>query len=533
MSCDPQPLYPNPQFRGIAYANSRGDGYSVEISWFKAVPSSQQYVVVYNIYYSTIRENVFTEGVKFVVTDSTKQNGLLVGFTPGDVYYFAVRGSLQDPALTTLSQLPTVDGCQIYPEGMLLSDITDTDIIIPVSDVDTFPATGVIQIGAELISYQNIDIGGGNLVLSSVAGRGILGTEARLHTTDGYDGVRTYDDPLVRHFKGFDDGSLSVITEEVKFEYPNYPRTNADGYRMKTDIVTSDLSSSEEDQTDFPAYDYAGWHRTDPVAMLNGSCIGSYYGGERFCADGYDGVGMQVRGLPIEDFNNQRQEVMLSVTGETCVLVRRLREGITCSCVMNHRETPEHRCFLCFGTGFETGYQQYYNPRRSDGRILVHFDPAVEDLIPMDSGIESDYKPTSWTQSIPIIKDRDFIIRFNKDDSEEFRYEVLNVTRNKILLNNIGAQKFALHRIRKTDPIYQWKSFRNTATMPQTITTDIGSVPGPGGIVPHIHNIVINEGIVSLVQLNQTTSVAQGHNHEVRNGVIQEAVGHTHNIVLP
>ena len=530
----PRPRYPNPPFQGIAFANYQGDGYTVELRWFKAVSNSTDFIIAYNIYYSSIREDVFTEGVKFAVIDPDQTSGFLNEFKPGDVVYFAVRGTLHDAQRISLSGLPsTGNGCRIYPDGMLLSSITDTDLKIPVSDIDLFPPFGVIQIGAELIAYQNIDLPSSSLCLDGYSSRGLFGTEPRLHMPDGYDGVRTYDNPLVRIFEGFEDDNNSVVLTHIKFAHPNHAHTDADGYRTQTDKVTTDLSSSEADQIDFPGFDFAGYRRTDPVALLRGDCLGSYYGGEHFCADGYEGVGRQIRGLGIDDFNNQREEVLLSLTGEPMVLVRRLWEGITCSCVSNTRETPEHRCGRCFGTGFVTGYQQFYNSRRSDSRILVHFDPAPEDLIPMDSGLESEYKPNAWTLSTPIVKDRDFLIRFNKDDTEEFRYEILNVTRNKILLNNVGGQKFVMQRIRRTDPIYQWRAFRNTATMPQTITTSIGMVSGPGGIAPHIHNIVINENTVSLVQINQTTDVAQGHSHDIINGEVSEVLGHTHTIVLP
>jgi len=533
MSRAPSPIYPNPPFKGLAFANSNRDGDGVSLRWFLGVTPDSTFQVAYNIYYSTIREDVFTEGIKFIVIDPAQTDGYVKGLTPGDTYYFAVRGTLYDPTLMDLSTLPEVDGCKVPAEGMLLSDITDTDLVIPVSDVDLFPSFGLIQIGAELIAYQNKDLGAGTLVLDGYTRRGLYGTEPRLHTTDGYDGVRTYDNPFVRIFRGFDDGNLSVVLETIKFEYPNYARTDADGYRTPTDLVTTDLTSSEADQVDFPSFDFAGFRRTDPVALLRGDCVGSYYGGEHFCADGYGGVGNRTRGLGIDDFNNQREEVLLSLTGEPVVLIKRLWEGIQCSCVIKTRETPEHRCSVCFGTGFVTGYEQYYNPRRSDGRILVHFDPAVEDLIHMDAGLESEYKPNSWTLSTPIVKDRDFLIRFNKDGTEEFRYEILNVTRNKILLNNVGGQKFAVTRIRKTDPIYQWRAFRNTATMPSTLMTTIGSVSGPGGIPPHVHTIVVNENTVSLVQVNQTTGEAQGHNHPIINGIVQTAVGHSHDIILP
>jgi len=372
----------------------------------------------------------------------------------------------------------------------------------------------------------------GNLIVGSPSNRGFYGTDPRLHTIDGYDGYRTYDNPFVRFFSGFDDLNIGVQLEENKFDYPNYARTDADGYRVRKDILTTDLSSTDADQEGFPAFDFAGWYRNDPRDILDGKCVGSYFGGEYNCADGYGGIGRRVRGYSVDDVNNMREKVLLQNTGEPVVLVRRLWKGITCSCVNSSRETPEYRCACCFGTGLVTGYEQFYNPRRSDGRILVRFDPAVENFTRNEPGLENEYKPNSWTLSIPSIKDGDFLIRFNKDGTEEFRYEVLDVTRNKIVENNYGRQQLSLTRVRKTDPIYMWRSIRDTSTMPQELMTTLGMVPGPGGIPPHTHTIVINENIVSLVQINQTTSVDQDHNHPIENGVVIPVLGHQHLIIL-
>jgi hypothetical protein len=533
MSCFvPRILYANPPFRGLAFAGYRGDGYGVELKWIQAWSGSPPFQVVYNLYYSTHKDDVFTEGVKYVITDATKLQSIIDGLTPGDVYFFAVRGALQNPDDVSLSGLPSIENFKLYPEAMLLEDIGPTDLAIKVSDIALFPAKGVVQIGAELIAYTGLDLPNSALVLSDVSKRGYYDTEARLHQTDGYDGY-VYRDPLVKFFIGFEDGNQSVVLTENRFFEPHYARTDADGYRTQKDLLTTDFSDDEAEQIDFAPFDYAGYRRTDPVDLLAGKCVGSYYGGQYFCADGYGGVGMQVRGLDIATINDQRQEVLLSTTGRPCVLVKRLWTGITCSCVSPSRETPESRCPRCFGTGFVTGYEQFYNPRRSDGRILVRFDPTVEDLLPMDAGLESDFKPNAWTLSVPILKDRDFLIRFNKDGTEEFRYEILNVTRNYILLDNVGGQKFACVRVRKTDPIYQWRAFRNTANMPSTLTTSVGQVSGPGGILPHTHTIVINENVITLVQINQTTGVSQGHNHPIINGAVQEVLGHTHSIILP
>lgn len=536
MTCfNPRILYANPPFRGLAFAGQRGDGYSAELKWIQAYSGSPPFLIGYNIYYSKYEADVFTEGVKYVVTNSTTLSGNIYDLTAGSVYYFAVRAFLYNPNDVTITGLPDAgNGYKVYPEAALLTDLTTTSLTIHVSDIDQFPATGIVQVGVELITYTGKDLVTNSLVLSDISGRGYYSTTITEHLTDGYDGY-VYRDPLVKFFKGFEDNNTSIVYVHNDFFENYYPRTNADGYREQKDTftTTADLAPDEAANMDFPAYDYAGYRRTDPVDLLAGKCVGSYYGGQYYCADGYGGVGRMVRGLSISDINNQRQELLLTTTGEPVALLRRQWTGKTCRCMNALRETPEYRCPICLGTGVVDPYIQFFSPRRSDGRILVRFDPTVEDLIPTESGLNPDYKPNAWTLSVPIVRDRDFLIRFNSDGSEEFRYEILNVTRNKIPLNAVGAQKMTLVRVQKTDPIYQFRAFRNTATMPQTITTSIAMVSGPGGIVPHMHSVVINENILTVSQINETTGIAQGHTHPIINGAVQMVLGHTHDIILP
>src|SRR5579885_3617713 len=84
------PYYANPKNTGIISISSLGDGYGVEVSWHIAYPNTITNKIAYNIYYSTDIDTIFTEGPKFISYDgSTKAD--LYGFTPGQLYYFAVR----------------------------------------------------------------------------------------------------------------------------------------------------------------------------------------------------------------------------------------------------------------------------------------------------------------------------------------------------------------------------------------------------------------------------------------------------------
>lgn len=524
----PFPVYANPPFRGLKFVGANRDGYSIDLIWYKAYSSYPEYpVLVYNIYYSSIKEDVFKEGVKFVVTDPNCTSTTLSGFTPGDVYYFAVRASLFESNI--FSALPDgPNGLKIYPESPLTYDISATDIIIPVSDIDLFPMYGIIQIGAEIIGYSSVDLVDGELI-SSYNQRGLYSTEARPHTTDGYDGYRYYDNPFVMFFKGFEENNENIVLEECKFT-GTYAATLLDGYRNQTDLVsgTDDLQVVEDSNADFPKYCFGSYRREHPADILSGKCIGSYMGGEYCCPDE---PGQPVRGLGFNDHNNQRLEVLLETTGEPVVLVRRMWSGKTSKHYDSSKENTTYRGLDNYGTHMVTGYEQIFSSRRSDGRILVRFGPTQEDLVREEPGIENKFIPDCWTLVTPYIQDSDFIIRFNEDGSEEWRYEIVNVTRNRTILGESGSQKFTAVRVRKTDPIYQWRAIRSTATMPTVVTTSLAMVPGL--IPPHLHQIVINEGITTLAQVNQTTSVTEGHNHQIINGIVIEAVGHSHNLILP
>ena len=530
MTCFPKPTYIPHSQGGLNLAASSGNGSTIALRWDQAYPSDSNYLLMYNIYFSSTLEDVFAEGVKYVAPNDGYLEACILDLIPGDTYYFAVKASQFISSWWSVALLPDgITDLKTLPEGMLLVDIGESDLVVQVSDITTFPAYGVVQIGTELLRYTSKDISTNSLLVSE---RGFLETNIRIHQTDGYDGY--YDqDPLVKFWKGLEDDNRKVFQETTNFVFPNLAFTALDGYATKVDNLTLDASASDNDLVDFPEYDGVGWHRTPPKSIVDGICVGTYIGGEQFCADGYLGVGRQTRGISLNEQMARREEELLSTTGEEVVLVKRLYAGIRCPGMTSTAEHSDKRCLKCFGTGFITGYNQFFNPRRSDGRILVQFGPAEEDIKYENAGLESHIIYDAWTLPFPMIKDRDFVIRYDITGAEEFRYEVLNVTRNTTFNGNQGAQKFKLQRVRKTSPIYMWKEIASTASIPATVTTSIGMMPGPGGsTILHTHDIVINEGIVSLSQINQTTSVSNGHNHEIRDGILQEEIGHSHTIIL-
>lgn len=515
---------------GTNAVSSLGDGYTINVNWFQAYPNNVSNKIAYHIYYSTEKENVFSEGVKYIsVDDSLEAN--IVNLTPGQNYFFCIRPVEYNPALLDLENiLPNAyDNLKIYPTNLLREDITDSDLLIPLIDVDGFPSSGIIKIGGELIQYLSVDQFNKNLVLTNNNQRGYSNTHAREHRTDGYDGYY-YWSPIVTFFAITEEtGADRIYRCQSRFEYPNYQRTDADGYhQVIKDMLTADLTASDEISNELPTYDYSGYHRTDPVLLLTGACVGSYIGGEMGCIDGYGNYNI-LRGFSLQEHNNQRQEILLSVTGKPAVLIKRTRTGITCACYRPSSEYADDRCPYCYGTKFVFGFEQYFNPKRSDGRILVRPAPAEDNLKMLEAGLESEFNTEFWTLSSPTIKNRDIIVLFDIDGNEEFRYEVMSVTRNNTVTSLQGGQKMRVQRIRKTDPAYQVRLFTDTAKFPSKLNTTIGMT---ANIPPHTHEIVINENTTSLSQINQTTSVMQAHNHPIVNGEIIAVLGHTHSIIL-
>lgn len=524
------PRYLNNVLVGFEEVTITGDGLTAKLKWYRSSPENENTTIAYNIYYATEPEYVFSEGPKLLVTNPLQTEATITDLVPGQLYYFSIR-PIEYFSSEDLTVFPIAyDDLRYYPDSLLRQNISESDLIIPLLDVTDFPLSATIKLGVELINYSSVDIINKNLILSSISQRGYNNTEPRSHSTDGYDGYYYWSTKVFFYIDGESDQFDKIDIGQERFDYPEYSYTLVDGYKQVVkDLLTTDLSASDAFNQNFPRYDYAGWHRTDPKLLLNGYCVGSYIGGQRYCADGYLGVGRTLRGLNVQDINNQRQEQLLELDGEPVVLLSRQWSGLRCFCFLPSAEHPDNRCPKCHGTGFVVGYEQFFNPRRSDGRILVRFSPAEDDLKITETGLESEFSTECWTLTVPTIKDRDVIIRFDQEGNEEFRYEVISVTRNKMLNSLQGGQKFRVQRIRKFDPAYQIRAFRDTSSFPSKLNTSISFVPG---IPPHSHEIVISEKITNVSQINQTTKVSQGHNHPIVNGQVMEVLGHTHDIIL-
>jgi hypothetical protein len=653
------PYYINPIHNGLSNVHSEGNGQSISLRWNRALPNVLTNQVAYNIYYSTNPGTLFSEGPKFV-SFGTSNNATINDLTPGQLYQFAVRAVEYNPLTISPSLFfNAYDNLYIFPESVLSEDMTATQLFVPLVSSETFPSSGIVLAGVELISYiandqatNQLILAGGTLptnarlyqypddgyyqassnnvgsgiitnlevinsnapaenwtikciavqrdtsnnpiagtakfqavgtisgnpvnnqgdfytwdcygtvqsngiisfgvqeeappafdvgdsfvlqVIGAIPGtspRGYNGTVATEHLVSGFDGYQ-YWNPYIRYIIGEEEQNTVSFECQSRFDVFHEAFTLVSGYKQVTEnYLQTDLIESDEYNVGFPRYDFVGYHRTDPIELLNGGALNTYFGGSQYCADGYGGVGRQLRGLSLQYRNDQRQEVLLSITGSPMCLLQRQWTGIVCSCYIPASEFPDDRCTRCFGTKYIIGWNQYFNPRRSDGRIMVRFSPTEEDLKPYEAGLESEFIADAWTLTVPSVFDRDVLVGFTEDGvTEDFRYEILSVNRNRTISQLEGAQKFRVQRVRKFDPIYTIPVFRDTKYFPQTLTTTVSSALG---IPAHSHTIQLNENITSISQISQLTGTSFGHNHPIVNGVFSpEILHHTHEIILP
>jgi len=434
---------------GLMKVDDLGNGSGIFLGWEEARPANYLHAVHYNVYYSDARLTVFEEGPK--ATTAEKYSTIYLN-DPGNVYYFAVR-ACEFSAEFDISEMSQV-GVHLYsyPDATALTDdlafasVDGYDVLV--EDVTGFPDVGELLIGREILYYAGIDRANNRFIVPD-DGRGYETTSIDQHREGA----------VVSFWTGVEDGN-TVIRQGIATWFKQTPRNvdavgelnvGVDGYRtISEDLVTTDLSSNDENNQDsFPSFDFTGYHRPSPQSTFSGDCVGSYAGGE------FNGA----RGLFLNERNLARLDMLLQISGEPIILLRRIWHGEKCSCYGLRREHQRTRCEKCYGTGFNGGYDRFINTRpisetsrNTEGCILIRVHPFVDDLkIEQSQGLIQPSELTAWTISVPQIKDRDIIVRFDGDGVEEFRYECLDVTRSKILMNSVGRQEFRMRRLDKTD----------------------------------------------------------------------------------
>ncbi len=430
------PVFPQGGFvgfyQGIKKVVDVGNGSDIEIEW--SVPASRFYNSDVNslIYFSTDRLGIFDSYPRYFA-DPSVTSATLNGFRVGTGYYFAVRAmESYKGTIDTTGMIESQPGVfQIPLKTSLTEVVSDTEYAISVDSTEGYPETGFLLINYEVIKYNAVDRINNKFFVPE-GGRGLNDTSPVYHDVGSEVGL----------FLLCQDDNEVIVYGTASYQDP----VSTGRQNNSIGIIVPDFSDFERMEHD--GLDHCGYHKPLPWEALNNkNDCGTYLGGE------YNGF----RGLDIFQRAMDREEELMENVGEKCILMRRKWAGETCSCVTLRRQHPKVRsCRFCYGTGYVDGYDQIFNMRRQDKRVMVRFYEAQEDLKLGDhSHLSQEFQPTALALFKPIIKDRDIIVRFDFTGDIEYIYEVLNVNRERFVFNKYGRQKLSIIRLDKTDILYQ------------------------------------------------------------------------------
>jgi hypothetical protein len=416
-------------FNGIERVSDVGCGDAVLAEWGIPIAKSYNSEAFALVYQDEYRLSLFDGDPSYIATADTQQ-AYITGLSPGVTLSFGARAAEFPTGTFDPTGMVVEDpGFYRFPSRTTLTaQIDENSLVISVDSVSGYPAAGYIAIGSEAIRYTSISTVNNTFLVPS-NGRGAFSSSEALHLSG--DEVRLYADRL-------DENSAIVMST------PTYH----DGYRSGRELEYTGfvVTDYDDDIHFFDGFDFCGWHDALPQEVLQDDSCGSYLGGE------FNGW----RGFNLYDRMLAREEVLLDQVGEPVVLLQRVWDGEVCTCMDLRKMSPKVKsCSECYGTGFIGGYTQYLNLRREDRRMMASFDETPEDLFHGEKEhLQQDYEPNAWTLPFPMLRDRDMLVRFDFADNIEFIYEVLNVSREKLMFRKFGRQKMALKRMDKTDIIY-------------------------------------------------------------------------------
>jgi hypothetical protein len=480
----PIPTWPEPKGVGVKRVADTGLGTSVDVEWWDAeipVGFSTEY---FNIYQNTNLIDLFrSQPVAF----STALTGTIPGVQPGDSHYFGVRAMYQLEDLATSGFDLLSPNVFSYPDEVTVNETVDgyffsTELgILFVSSTVGYPSAGFLNIGSEVLQYNSRTSTSFNIIERDLFGLGLEADYATGTPINFFRGIEDGNRNFYRVIPSW-DAALQTPKLDLPDGYNNYPtdgyipgtsyNQDADGYRsVQLDIITEDHSLFEEDNVDFESFPYCGYRTPNFTNLFSRNQCGTYHGGRTMATIAGVNNDQPVEvagGLDLFESSQGREEVILGVTGEYFVFLRRKTTGKKCPRLSIRSEHPHARCGTCFGTTFLGGYDRYLNGRElkpaeanPNGFIAMRVSPYNNDLeLTADRGLAQIDQLEAWTISIPTIKDRDILIRYILDEDtglyfEEFRYEVLHVNRNKLFFGKNGKQTVTMKRLDKTREQYK------------------------------------------------------------------------------
>lgn len=462
---------------GIQEVDDLGIGTSVKLVWKYASAPRGFSQVYYNVYRGN---SLYSLTAGQPVGLSPANTVIDPNLHPGDGYYYTVRATyfLNNLNLNELTQI-SQDFYQ-YPNAVTINEIdgyftTDQTGPLSVSSTSGFPTSGLLKIGSEVVTYDSITATSFNIVERDSLGLGSIEEVPNGTLVNLFKGVEDTNTVFYRTTPSWDSRTVPIQMPLIPGDgYDGYQYLQSrDGYRtFFKDNVNEDHSAFEDNNSGIDPKTYCPPTQETFVPLYKKQRCGTFIGGSNV-KKVIPGVnnGNPVRiggGINVFEANYQREEFLLGLTGEPHILLRRKTTGNVCSNISHRHEHPIARCGMCFGTNFQGGYDRFLNDRslrpgepNPNGFIQMRVQP-YSDTAPLkqDFGLDvSDVVLETWTLAIPTIKVRDVIIKYIEDEEfgfldEEFRYEVINVQRNKLLFGKEGAQRVTLKRLPKDHIVY-------------------------------------------------------------------------------
>lgn len=455
----PKPVWLDVANPGIKSVEDLGIGGAIRVNWTHAKGPAGFPKVHYNIYQAASLVNMLgRQPLGFSI--SPNLTATITDLEPGKGKYYLVHAAYHASTVGTSGFQQISTDFYGYPDPVTINEpdgylYTNETGNLFVSTTDGFPTSGYLQIESEVLRYS-----------------GITSTSFNINARDTFTVGATKDyanGTKVWFFRGIEDSNRYYYRTTPSWDHtddvprlPGGPDYNqdADGYRSLTDDNVTEDHSGTENQDQFDPFHYCGYRAQDFRKLYSRQQCGTYSGGRQ---DGFAG------GIDANTVSNQRLEILLGLTGERFILLRKKWTGKQCPRLSMRSNHPHERCGLCYGTEFLYGYDRIYNTREIDagqpninGFILMRVTPYVNDLeLSPDRGLAQVDQLEVWTIPVPIIKDRDILIRYTKDPvtniyTEEYRYEILNVTRNKLLFGADGVQKASIKKLDKTREVYKF-----------------------------------------------------------------------------
>ena len=418
-------------YQGIKRVTDNGIGDSLYIEWNKPLKRFSTTDVFLLVFENNKRLNVFDGLPKYIARDVIDGSNVR-GLTTSKTLSYGVRALETYPNVFDLSGMDeeSDDFFKIPSEILLTSNFDVDDQILSVSSTSGYPSRGLLIINSEVVGYNAKT---STSFIVPPTGRGLNKTIPSVHISG---------DECSMFLKCGDDNTVIIMAT------PTYQDGYESGRELEgVGVLVTDYSDS--DKNFFEGFDFCGYHNQLPQELIGGvNDCGTYQGGEF----------NKFRGLNLYDRLLDREEVLLNVTGEPVMLLKRNWSGTTCSCMNSRKAHPKiSTCPNCYGTGWDPGYNQYANLRRIDRNIMVKINESPEDLkLGEYERFQQEFEPSGWTLPIPAVRDRDMLVRFDQTGDIEYIYEILDVSREKIFLNKYGRQTFRLKRMDKTDIIYTY-----------------------------------------------------------------------------